>query len=181
MEKLIVSFLFFLVRLNILKTERFRLDINPIAPVYWVDGESIFVNEKKKSYLYDVVKRERVEEYERGENQLWGVCKQGVFLCGWSNREIESPDEYSTHLSVDREDGEKVIDVELKPTVEVVECSKSPSLKTIFPIEERYFSFEDELYEVGSYEMDLLSPNLKRVLSRDSMGSYWVTEFSINW
>jgi hypothetical protein len=179
MERLIITFLFFLVRLNILKTERYKLDINPIAPVYWVDGESIFVNEKEKSFLNDVVKRKKVEEYEREVNQLWGVCKEGVFLCGWSNREINSPDEFSTRLKVDEEEGGNVLDVELKPTVEVVECKKSPLLKTIFPIEERYFSFEDELYEVGSYEMDLLSPNFKRLLSRDSVGSYWVTEFRI--
>jgi hypothetical protein len=180
MEELIVSILFFLVEINILKTERIKLDINPIAPVYWVDSESIFVNEQKRSYRYDVVNREVLDEYEREENQLWGYCKEGVFLCGWENRDISSPDEYSTHLRVDDSNGESILDVELKPTVEVVECSDIPLLKTIFPIEERYFSFKDELYEVESYEMDMLSPNLRRLLSRDSLGNYWITEFRIN-
>jgi hypothetical protein len=181
MDGLIVSILFFLVRVNVLKTERFKLDIDPIAPVYWIDSKSVFVNEQSRSFIYDVVNREVVEEFVREENQLWGVCKEGVFVCGWSNREIDSTDEFSTHLRVDRKGGENVLDVELKPTVEVVECSDVPLLRTIFPIEERYFSFTDELYEVESYEIDVLSPNFKRLLSRDSLGNYWVTDFFINW
>jgi hypothetical protein len=179
MEKFLVSILFFLVKVNILQTERFKLDINPVAPVYWVDSERIFVNEQEKAFLFDVITREIIDEYPREENQLWGVCKEGVFLCGWSNREIESPDEFSTRLRVDHRDGENILDVELKPTVEVVECSDIPLLKTIFPIEEKYFSFTDELYELESYEVDMLSPNFKRLLSRDSLGSYWVTEFKL--
>lgn len=181
MEKVIISFLFFLVKAGVLKKEMVRLDIDPIAPVYWVDSESIFVNEQSKSYRYDVVNREVLDEYEREGNQLWGYCKEGVFVCGWSNREIDSPDEFSTHLKVDHRDGENILDVELRPTVEVVECRNDPFLKTVFPIEERYFSFSDELYEVGGYEIDMLSPNLKRLLSRDGLGSYWVTQFLINW
>lgn len=180
MERFVVSILFFLVRVNVLETERFKLDINPIAPVYWVDKRNIFVNEESKSFLYDVVSREIVEEYPREGNQLWGVCSEGVFLCGWFNRDIESPDEFSSRLRVES-NGEEVLDVELKPTVEVVECGREPLLKTVFPIEEKFFSFTDELYEVGRYEVDMLSPNFKRLLSRDSLGNYWVTKFLINW
>jgi hypothetical protein len=179
MERVIVSILFFLVRVNILQTERFKLDINPIAPVYWIDSGRIFVNEEKRAFIYDIVKREILEEYERKENQLWGMCSEGVFVCGWSNKEISSPEEFSSRLIVDHRDGENILDVELKPTVEVVECGGEPLLKTIFPIEEKYFSFTDELYEVDSYDEDLLSPNFKRLLSRDSLGNYWVTEFKL--
>ena len=177
MDKLIVTVLFLLVKINILKTEKFKLDINPIAPVYWVDTESVFVNEDDRSYRYDVVNREILDTYEREGNELWGYCKEGVFLCGWENRDISSPDEFSTHLRVEGSDGDELFDVELKPTVEVIECRNDPLLKTIFPIEEKFFSFKDELYEVGSYEIDMLSPKFKRLLSKDSLGNYWVTEF----
>ena len=181
MESLIVSILFFLVKVNILEIDRFKLDINPISPVYWVDSESIFINEKEISYLYNVVNREVIEEYVRGENQLWGYDRGDLFTCFWENRDIDSPDEYSTHLRVERSDREVVFDIELRPTVVVVECGAGSLLRTVFPIEERYFSFEDELYEVESYDLDMLSPKFKRLLSRDSLGNYWVTEFLRNW
>lgn len=180
MEGLIVTILFFLVKVNVLKTDRFKLDIDPIAPVYWVDNQNIFVNEQSKSYIYDVVKREVVEEYEREENQILGYEKETLFNCFWENRSIDSPDEYSTHLIVDKGSDVMLLDVELKPTVEVVECSKSPLLKTVFPIEEKYFVFDEELYGVENYQMDVLSSRFNRLLNRDGVGNYWVTEFRIN-
>jgi hypothetical protein len=84
-------------------------------------------------------------------------------------------------LVVDSIDGENLLDIELKPTVEVVECRETPILKTVFPIKEKYYLFKDRLYEVKSYDEDLLSPTFKRLLLRDSLGNYWVTEFLINW
>lgn len=180
MESLIVKVLFLLVSFNVLQTERYKLDIEPISPVYWVDSERIFVNEDGRAYIYDVVRREVVEEYERRENQILGYEKGNLISCFWENRDISSPDEYSTHLWIERSNGEAFLDIELKPTVEVVECSSTPLLRTVFPIEEKYFVFKDELFEVESYEIDLLSPKFRRLLGRDRLGNYWVTQFSIN-
>jgi hypothetical protein len=178
MQELIVSILFLLARLNILKTDRFKLDFEPMAPIYWVNKEQIFINERNRALLYDVVERKIVEEYEKSENQLFGIYKNDLFICGWSNREINSPDEFSTHLTI-KENEEEIADIELKPTVEVIECSKNPILKTTPPIEEKLFSFKDGLYEIDEYKTEKLSPNFKRVIDRDSLGNYWIISFSL--
>jgi hypothetical protein len=178
MKELIVSILFLLAKFNILKTDRFKLDFEPMAPIYWVNGEQIFINERNRALLYDVVEREIVEEYEKSENQLFGMYRDNLFICGWSNKEINSPDEFSTHLII-KENEEEIVDVELKPTVEVVECSKNPILRTIFPIEEKLFSFKDGLYEIDEHKTRKLSPNLKRVIDRDSLGNYWIISFNL--
>jgi hypothetical protein len=73
MQELVVSILFLLARLNILKIDRFKLDFEPMAPIYWVNREQIFINEHNRALLYDVVEREIVEEYEKSENQLFGM------------------------------------------------------------------------------------------------------------
>jgi hypothetical protein len=178
MEKLVVTFLFFLVRLNILKTERFKLDVNPIAPIYWVDSKSIFVNEKEKSYLYDVNKREIVKEYRREENQLCGYENDSFLICNWKNRNIKSRDEYSTYLEIGI-NGDEIINIELKPTVEVVECKTNPILKTVFPIEERYYIFKEDLYEIEKYRHDIVSPNLLKIIELNSQNEYWITKLTI--
>lgn len=72
MESLIVTILFFLVKINILDLERYRLDIQPIAPVYWIDSDTVFVNEEKIAVIYDVTNREIVEEYDREGNEILG-------------------------------------------------------------------------------------------------------------
>lgn len=180
MESLIVSILFFLVKINLLDVEKYRLDIQPIAPVYWVDSERVFVNEVDRSFVYDVVNREIVEEYDRELNEILGY-DDGLYRCFWENRERKTVDEYSTHLTVEKENGEVVYDIELKPTIEVVECSKRPILRTIFPIEEKYFVYDRELYEVEEYNRDMLSNDYMKMLSIDDLGNYWVTEFLINW
>jgi len=180
MESLIVTVLFFLVKINLLDVERYRLDIQPIAPVYWVDSERVFVNEKEKSFVYDVVNREIVEEYDREGNEILGY-EGGLYRCYWENRERKTVDEYSTHLRVERDNGEVVYDIELKPTVEVVECSKRPILRTVFPIKEKYYVFDRELYEVEEYRRDILSSDYIKMLSVDDLGNYWVTKFLINW
>jgi hypothetical protein len=178
MKELIVSILFLLSKFNILKTDKFKLDFEPTAPIYWVNREQIFINERNRAFLYDVVKREIIEEYEKSENQLFGIYKGDLFICGWSNREIDSPDEFSTHLTI-KEREEEIVDVELKPTIEVIKCGKNPILKTIFPIRERLFSFKDGLYEIDDYKRERLSPNLKRVVDRDSLGNYWIITFGL--
>ncbi len=180
MESLIVTFLFFLVKMDILDVERYRLDIQPIAPVYWIDDDSVFVNEQSKSYLYDVVNREIVEGYGRDVNEILGY-DDGLYRCFWENRERNNVDEYSSHLRVEKDKGEVIYDIELKPTLEVVECSKRPVLRTVFPIKEKYFVFDRELYEVEEYHRDILSSDYKKMLRVDDLGNYWVTKLFINW
>lgn len=180
MESLILTVLFFLVKINLLDVEKYRLDIQPIAPVYWIDSERVFVNEQESSFIYNVVNREVIKEYDREINEILGY-EDGVYRCYWENRERKSVDEYSTHLRVEKENGEIVYDIELKPTVEVVECSNRPILRTVFPIQEKYYVFDDELYEVEEYNSDMLSNDYMKMLSVDDLGSYWVTQFFINW
>ncbi len=180
MESLIVTILFFLVKINLLDVEKYRLDIEPIAPVYWIDSERVFVNEKGKSFIYDVINRDIAEEYDREINEILGY-DNGLYRCFWENRERQTVDEYSTHLTVEKESEDIIYDIELKPTVEVVECSKRPILRTVFPIEERYYVFDKELFEVQEYNGDILSTDYKKMLSIDDLGNYWVTEFLINW
>ncbi|MCD4811902.1 hypothetical protein K8R14_04915 [bacterium] len=180
LEQLILSLLFFLVKVDVLKTERYRLDIRPVAPVYWVSNEDILVNEGERGYLYSVVEREVVEEFEKEGNQILGYCDMDVLICEWENREMESPEEYSTHLIQEGSDGERVVDIELKPTVEVVECKEKIILRTVAPVEEKLFEFSDDLYEVEDYQEDMFSPNFRKLLSKDDLGSYWITEFGFN-
>jgi hypothetical protein len=180
MESLILTVLFFLVKINLLDVEKYRLDIQPIAPVYWIDSERVFVNEQESSFIYDVVNREVIKEYDREINEILGY-EDGVYRYYWENRERKNVDEYSTHLTVAKENGEVVYDIELKPTVEVVECSNRPILRTVFPIQEKYYVFDDELYEVEEYNSDMLSNDYMKMLSVDDLGSYWVTQFFINW
>lgn len=176
-ENILLQVLFFLVRLNILKSERYKLDINPISDVYWISNTEVFVNEEDRSFRYDVVDRQVVEEFERKENEVLGYIRgTGVVSCEWYNREIESPEEFSTHL-LQKRGNEVVLDIELRPTTSVIECRDEIILKTLPPIEEKYFEFSDELFELDDYIGDMLSPNYKRLLSRDSLGKYWITEF----
>jgi hypothetical protein len=179
MESLIVTILFFLVRVNVLKIERFKLDINPISPIYWVDSGSVLVNESEESFIFNIESREKMKRISRKGNILLGSDGENGYLCRWKNREIGSVDEFSTHLVIDSIDGKNLLDIELKPTLEVVECRGAPILKTVFPIKEKYYLFKDRLYEVKSYDEDLLSPTFKRLLLRDSLGNYWVWVFSL--
>ena len=179
MERLIITFLFLLVKLNIVKMEKFRLDINPITPIYWVDSQNILVNEKDNVYLFDIENRNITEKHNKKENEVWGYENGKFIICEYKNRDIKSKEEYSTHLTIHLIDGENILDVELRPTVEVVECRKTPILKTVFPIEEKFFSFNKKLYEVSSYEVDLLSPNFLSIIQISIGNKYWITKFSI--
>jgi hypothetical protein len=179
MEELIIYILFLLVRVKVLKTDELLLNIDPVAPIYWVDKDEIFVNEKSRSYIYDVSDREIKKTYEKSENELWGIDKGATYLCIWENREINSADEFSTHLIVKNEDGNKIINTELKPTVEVWECGKSPVLKTVYPLEEKYFIFTNQLYELESpYESQSIYKGNK-VIIQDKMNRYWLIEFKL--
>ena len=181
MEELIVTVLFFLVKINILKTEEFRLDINPVTPVYWVNNRDIFVNEKEKTYIYDVKNRDIVKQFEKKEIEVWGYENDKFLVCVCKNRNIQSKEEYSTHLKVNSRNGDNILDVELPPTVEIIECRSNPILKTVFPIEEKFFVFKDDLYEVKSFNQDRLSKWFNSMFVVDDLGNYWLTEFEINW
>jgi len=176
MEQLIAILFFFLVKLNILEVERFKLDINPVVPIYWIDDESVMVNENERAFKYDVIEREIVEEWDKENNQIWGYSKDSLFLCSWYNKEIDSPEEYSTRLLKENNQGEELLDIELRPTVEVIECKEDIILQTVAPIEEKVFSFTDDLYEIEEYGLDILSPNFKRLITRDDLSSYWITK-----
>lgn len=168
----------FLIEINILKIERYKLDIDPIAFVYWIEDEEIFVNEIDRVYIYNIEEREIIDEYEKTENHLWGYDKE-LLLCTWENVDIDSPDEFSTHLTIANKDNVEILNTQLHPTVEVVRCTNPPILKTVFPIEEKYYYFDDDLYELQTYEVNTLSPDFRKMLNMDDLGNYWITKFSI--
>jgi hypothetical protein len=178
LEHFILQVIFLLVKVSVLKTDRFKLDFNPIAPVYWVSNTEVFINEENRSVLFDVVKREVMEVFERSDNQVHGYINGELMVCEWENIEIDSPEEFSTHLLQKRKD-EVVLDIELKPTTSVIECNDEIILKTVPPIEEKMYEFDDELVELEEYYEDMLSFDYKRLLSRDDLGNYWITEFKL--
>jgi hypothetical protein len=179
MSNIILTLLLFLVKINILHTESFRLDTKPIAPIYWIDKTKIFVNEDNRSYIFDTKNREIIKEYNREENQLFGMKKGKLYLCEWENREISSIDQYSTHLKIKEFAGRDILDIELKPTLEVVKFGTNPILKTVFPIEEKFFIFNKDLYELDKYNINTLSPNLKSFIRIDNFDQHWIEEFKI--
>ena len=128
--------------------------------------------------MYDVEKREITKEFERDGNQVNGYVDGELLICEWENVEINTPEEFSTHLIQKNIDGKKKVDIELKPTLSVVECGSEIILKTVPPIKERMYGFKGDLYEAESYYQDMFSGNLKTLLSKDGLGNYWVTRVS---
>ena len=176
-ESAFLSLLLFLVRLDILEDQRFKLDVSPITPIYWVSDTEVFVNEKDRSFIYDIETRSVKEEAQRATNQIHGYVNGQLLICEWENVEIDSPEEFSTHLTQKKKGGDIILDVQLRPTLSVIECRDDIILKTVPPIKERMYEFKGDLYEVESYYQDMFSSNLKILLSKDGLGNYWVTKF----
>jgi len=180
MKQLIVLIITLLLKFNVLEITEFKLDIDPVVPIYWISNEEIFVNENDRAYIYNVENREIVDKYEKEENKIYGYENNKIFICKTENKVRNSIEEYSTHLTKLDTNGEILLDIELKPTLEAIECRDRIILKTIFPIEEKFYVFEKDLYELSTYKQNLLSKNLKYTLFQDTLGQYKILEINLN-
>jgi hypothetical protein len=180
MTKFLYTLLLLLVEFNIIEVQKFKLDIDPVAPIYWVDENSIFVNGEEKAFVFDVSKREIVSEYNKKENEIVGIEDSSIFICKWENRKINSPDEYSTHLEKKDAKGDVILDIELKPTLEVLECRENILLRTVYPIEEKLFVFREQLYQVKKYRENMWAPKFRYLIRRDSLGKYEILQFRLS-
>lgn len=179
MYKLFFNIFALLLRLNIIVIDSYQLHLDMQYPILWIDDNNIIVNSTRKSYLYNIIEREEVEKYERKENQVFGYDEEVVY-CEWRNREINSIDEYSTHLVKKNITGDVLLDIEFKPTVYVLECGKKIILKTVPPIEERYYLFSDKLYEIDNYSPKMISSNHKYFFTLDNFNNYWINSLRVN-
>lgn len=179
MQKFLIVIVTLLLRFNILEINEINLDINPIVPVYWINSKEIFVNEEDKAYVFNIEGREIKEEFPKDDNQVLGYEDETVFICEWENKTRDSIEEYSTRLVQSTfEDGE-LLNIELKTTLEVIDCREEITLKTVPPIEEKIFLFVNDLYEIGRYKEHSLSPNLKYLIQENELGNIRIIEFSI--
>jgi hypothetical protein len=176
MKEFIVTILFFLVEINLLGVESYKLDIEPVAPVYWISKEEIFVNELERAYIFNTQERIVTNEYEKEENQVLGYEYGKLYACEWSNREITSPEEYSTLLKF-KEGDQEYRRVGIRPTVEVVVCREEIVLRTVFPLEEKMFVFKEELSEIKRLEEGYISPTFTSFYVGGSLGEYYINRF----
>ena len=180
MKKLLTLICTLLLKLNVLQITEFQVDITPVTPVYWISNTEIFVNERDRAYIYDVEDREIIKEYEKESGEVYGYQKNEIFICKTENRTRNSIEEYSTHLTKLNLNNEILLDIELKPTLEVLECKDQIILKTIFPIEENFYTFIDDLYPLEEYRQDILSPKLRYLLEVDNFGEYKIKKYTIS-
>jgi hypothetical protein len=174
MQEIFISLLFLLSRWNILgTTSHMVVDSQNAQAIFWLDDENILVNQYTRYFKYNVLSREVYEFDEKEESMLFGKN----YICGWFNKEIRSEDEYSTRLTKDDYSGTRILDIELKPTLEVIECEENIVLRTLPPIAEDIFIQKDELFPIRRYMPRVLSPNLNKLLLQDDFGNYWITEF----
>lgn len=177
MKEFIFTVLLFFVEINLLDVESYKLDIEPITPVYWINKEEIFVNELEEAYIFNTKSRSIVNKYEKGGNEILGYEDGELYTCRWSNREIHSLEEYSTLLEIKIEGSENK-KIEIKPTVEPIDCREEIIMRTVFPLEENFYLFKDNLYQIGKYKQDFLSPNLLSFIKRSALGQYYINSFS---
>lgn len=179
MYKVLIFIFSIFLKSGILVIEDFKLDIDPITPIYWINNNQIFVNEESRAFIYDIKNREIINEYEKNNLEVWGFNNDKIFICNAENKVRETIEDYSTHLTKSDLDENILLDIELKPTLEVVECREDIILKTVFPIEEQYFIFTKDLYELTEYKDISLSPNLRYSINVDNLEKYQVKIFSI--
>ena len=172
MQKLLVLIFNILLQSEILVIEEFKIDIDPITPVYWINNNEILVNEYEESYVYNIIDRESKELFIKGVNEIYGYDNGEIYICKTETKDRNTIDDYSTHLSKTDLDGNLLLDIELKPTLEVLECRDNVILKTVFPIEEKFYVFSNDLYELKEYEEAEFSPNLRNFLYIDALGNY---------
>jgi hypothetical protein len=176
----------FLLSHNILVVNRYQIeDIKPVAPVYWISKDSVLINEESRALIYDSKKREVTQSWEKEVNQIYGYeNKKGIIACQWENRERNSVDEYSTHLQKFSLDKKEILDIELKPTVEVLICQERILLQTVPPIEEKFFEFTNDLYEINNYpnivDTKRISPDLGYFVTTDKLNNIWISKFCLN-
>jgi hypothetical protein len=182
--KILKAIILFLLSNNILVVERYKIeDIKPVVPIYWISRDSILVNEINRALIYNTKKREVVEIWDKESNQIYGQSKdKDIIVCQWKNRTRNSIEEYSTHLQKVSLTKDEILNIELKPTVEVLVCQERILLKTIPPIEEKFFAFTDDLYEIDNYEnidnIKKISPDLKSFITTDALNNIWILKFS---
>jgi hypothetical protein len=179
MDRIIFLILNILLRSGILVIEEFRLDIDPVTPIYWINNKEIFVNEENQSFIYDVNDRKIKNSYQKTKNEIYGYDHGEVYICTVEIKDRNSTEEYSTHLRRINLDSDILLDIELKPTLEVLECREDTILKTIFPIEKKFYIFSDNLYELDEYKENFFSPNLKYFIDTNDLGNYVIKSFSI--
>jgi hypothetical protein len=182
--KILKAIILFLLSNNILVVERYKIeDVKPIAPIYWISKDSILVNEIDRALIYNTKNRKIVEIWEKDSNQIYGQSKdKDIIICQWENRTRNSIEEYSTHLQKSSLNGDEILNIELKPTVEVLVCQERILLKTIPPIEEKFFEFTNDLYEIDNYknivDIKRISPDLRSFIRTDTLNNIWILKFS---
>jgi hypothetical protein len=177
-EKIILYIIALLIKVKVIEIDSFKLNIKPTSPVYWINNQEILVNEKDKSYVYDIKQREKQKEFKKKSNQVVGYKDDKYLICEWENRSIDSSEQFSTHLKQTTEDGKILQDLELKPTLEVIECREEIILRTVYPLEEKFYFFDSDLFEIEEYKENILSPNLTHWLSTDDFNNYWINKIT---
>jgi hypothetical protein len=177
--KLVVFLFSLFLRVHLIEIDSFKLNIEPVSFPSWIAENKLIINEENKAYIYNVESREKEKEFKKESNQLLGYKDNKYIICEWEHRIINSLEEYSTHFIQKLDNGEIIKDLEFKPTLEVVECKENIIFKTIYPLEEKFYLFDQELFEIEEYTSRSTSSNLKYWISIDDFNNYWINKITL--
>ncbi len=151
------------------------IESNPVN-IYWISQNNILISYPNQGEIFNLESRQR-NKLEDCTNCIYGYDKE-ILRCEYVHREISSPEEFSTSISVYNSKNELIFQQDLFPTVIPISCKKdSLILKSAYSfLEQKIYILDTKDGEFKEYEKkEKIYPQISNYKNISVGGKYIVS------